>query len=114
MLLMLGRAGDSADVRDGLAIGDRLAKMALPAFEDGGAPHRGLELVLPSEAAEPREGWVLRRAGGTKVILGSDDVATVGDRLDRLARLLEAGIDVTAETTTIDLRFAGQAVLRKE
>ena len=86
--------------------------MALPGLEAPAAAHRGLELRLPSEAAEDREGWVLRRTGGTEVILGRDDVATVHERLDRLGRLLEANLGEMEETETIDLRFAGQAVLR--
>jgi hypothetical protein len=38
----------------------------------------------------------------------------VGARLDRLEQLLSAGLRELSETTSIDLRFAGQAVLRSE
>jgi cell division septal protein FtsQ len=112
--LLVGEADDSAALRAGLAIAEHLVPMALPGLEESGAAHRALALQLPSgTAANPREGWVLRGTGRTKVVLGSDDVATVHDRLDRLARLLEADLGELEETETIDLRFAGQAVLRK-
>ena len=111
--LLVGGAADSASLRDALTIAEHLEPLGLPGLEVNGSAHRALELLLPSEtAADPREGWVLRGAGGTKVILGGDDVATVHDRLDRLARLLEADLGELEKTETIDLRFAGQAVLR--
>ena len=42
---------------------------------------------------------------------GIDDVL---ERLDRLERLLAAGLGELRVATSIDLRFAGQAVLRTE
>jgi cell division septal protein FtsQ len=110
--LVVGNDSDADTLRQALAIAARLDELALPGFAQDGAPHRGLALQLPSEDAA-REGWVLRPERGPEVILGSDEAATVSDRLDRLERLLEAGLGELEETAVIDLRFAGQAVLRK-
>ena len=109
--LVVGNESDADALQHALAIAARLGELTLPGFAQDGAPHRGLVLQLPSADA-PREGWVLRPERGPKVILGSDDVGTVIDRLDRLERLLEAALSELEETTAIDLRFAGQAVLR--
>jgi cell division septal protein FtsQ len=111
--LLVGEGADPAILGLGLAIAARIEEIALPDFEEPGLPHRGLELWLPSAARDLRLGWILRRTGGSEVILGNDDVATVHERLDRLARLLESDLMELEETTAIDLRFAGQAVLRK-
>ncbi len=110
--LIVGNDSDSASRQQGLTIAARLDGLALPGFARDGAPHRGLALQLP-RADDPHQGWVLRPERGPEVILGSDDVATVTDRLDRLERLLEADLGELEETTAIDLRFAGQAVLRR-
>jgi cell division septal protein FtsQ len=111
--LLVGGGADPETLGLGLAIAARIEEIALPDFEEPDLPHRGLELWLPSAAPDPSLGFVLRRAGGSEVILGNDDVATVHERLDRLARLLESDQMELEETTAIDLRFAGQAVLRK-
>lgn len=110
--LIVGNDSVATALRHGLTISARLADLTLPSFAQDGAPHRGLSLQLPS-ADEARKGWVLRGERGPEVILGSDDEAVVAGRLDRLERLLEADLDELEGVTAIDLRFAGQAVLRK-
>ena len=110
--LIVGNDSDAASRQQGLTIAARLDELGLPGFARDGAPHRGLTLQLP-RADDARKGWVLRPERGPVVILGSDDVTTVTDRLDRLERLLEADLGELEETTAIDLRFAGQAVLRR-
>ena len=110
--LIVGNDSIAASRRQGMTIAARLAEMALPGFARDDAPHRGLILELPS-ADDARRGWVLRGEQGPEVILGSDDVAVVTGRLDRLDRLLEADLGALEAVTAIDLRFAGQAVLRK-
>ena len=110
--LLVGNDSIAASRQQGLTIAARLAELALPGFAREDAPHRGLILQLPS-ANEARKGWVLRGEQGPEVILGSDDVEVVTNRLDRLERLLEADLGELEAVTAIDLRFAGQAVLRK-
>jgi cell division septal protein FtsQ len=100
----------------GLALLDLIDALDLAGFARAEQAHRGLELLLP--ASDPGRGWVLRRTdGSTEVILGDGDVASVNERLDRLERLLSAGLREleAAESEaigSIDMRFAGQAVLR--
>lgn len=110
--LLVGSEFDAASLQRGLAIAELLDAVALPGLVRDGAPHRGLSLWVP-RADDAPTGWVLRGGRGPEVILGSGDVATVGDRIDRLERLLTAAPVELAETTSIDLRFAGQAVLRQ-
>ena len=111
-LPMLVGNDSNADLRrNGLEITDQLAELALSGIARDDAPHRGMELQLPSSTEQDR-GWVLRPERGPTVILGSDDAARVAKRLVRLQQLLEADVSEITETTTIDMRFAGQAVLR--
>ena len=100
------------DLAEALGLLDRLEGMALPGLARDELPHRGLVLGLPAPGS-PR-GWVLRCAGGAVVVLGGGHTATVAERLDRLERLLSAGLGELDRTKEIDLRFAGQAVLRTE
>ena len=111
--LLVGDASDPGALRDGIAIAEALGNADLRGLAAPGAPHRGIELLVPGAGEDGREGWVLRGAIGPAVILGRDDVAKVRDRIDRLERLLEADLGELQETETIDLRFAGQAVLRR-
>jgi len=102
--------------RQGLLLLDRLATLSLPGLARPELPHRGLRLALPADADR---GWVLVQQAvgartGRQVILGVGDTEAVGERLDRLEQLLSAGLRELSETTSIDLRFAGQAVLRSE
>ncbi len=98
-------------LRDGLVLLHHLNSLSLPGFAWGETPHRGFELRLP--VTDSGRGWVLfGHALRIEVILGSDDIATVIDRLDRLERLLSAGLEEIARTHVIDMRFAGQAVLQ--
>ena len=46
------------------------------------------------------------------MILGDGSVAEVTDRLVRLDQMLAAPLGEVQRATSIDLRFAGQAVLR--
>ena len=98
-------------MRDALALLSRLDGLVLEGLARPDRPHRGLELWLPDGDAD--SGWVLRRTQPElQVILGRGDVAAVSERLDRLERLLSAGLAETRATESIDMRFAGQAVLR--
>jgi hypothetical protein len=98
-------------LRTALELESHLASLALPGFALSEAPHRGIELQLPGAASGP--GFVLRgRGADAEVILGNDDLAVLVDRLDRLERLLAAGLGELEVTASIDMRFAGQAVLR--
>lgn len=110
--LLAGNGSDVIALQESLAIADHAEGLALPGFARHAAPHRGLALQVRG-TGDARRGWVLHAAEGPEVILGSGDVALVTDRLDRLERLLQAELDELEETTAIDLRFAGQAVLRR-
>ncbi len=109
-------AVEAVDLTEALTLLDHLDRLALPGLAQAELPHRGLVLALPGREAS--RGWVLRCAGntrtGTAVILGDGPAAAVGERLDRLERLLSAGLRELDRTKEIDLRFAGQAVLRTE
>jgi cell division septal protein FtsQ len=103
---------EEAALRDGLALSSHIGTLELRGLGRADAPHRGLLLELPR--GDSREGWILRgQPPGLEIVLGSENVATVVDRLDRLERLLAAGLDEIDRTTVIDMRFAGQAVLRR-
>jgi cell division septal protein FtsQ len=110
--LIVGKGSNPASRRAGMAIAARLAELALPGFAQADAPHRGLALQVP-QPDDDREGWILSLEAGPRVILGSQDTAIVTTRLERLERLLKADLREIEASTTIDLRFAGQAVLRK-
>jgi hypothetical protein len=104
--------GQEGLLRDGLTLLTHLNSLSLLGLAWGEAPHRGLELRLP--VAGSGRGWVLfGHAPDLEVILGSEDVATVIDRLDRLERLLAAGLEEVGRSRMIDMRFAGQAVLQE-
>lgn len=109
--------GSDAAIRDGLSLAAHIDTLELRSLSRPDAPHRGLLLELPctgSDCTGSGEGWILRgQPPGLEVVLGSEDVATVIDRLDRLERLLTAGLDEIEQTSAIDMRFAGQAVLRR-
>lgn len=112
-----GVGSDAAAIRASLSLGEVVRNLELRGLARPGAPHRGLELVLP-EADDPT-GWILRRAADTRrdeagqmVILGDGSVAEVTDRLVRLDQMLAAPLGEVQRATSIDLRFAGQAVLR--
>ena len=109
--LLVGNDSNAKSRRNGLAIAAQLAGLALPGIARNGAPHRGIALQLDSQLAG-HEGWVLRPEHGPVVILGSDEPTIVAKRLVRLQQLLEAELSEITETTLIDMRFAGQAVLR--
>ena len=109
--LLAGSDSNAKSRRNGLAIAEQLAGLTLPGIARDGTPHRGIALRLPS-GGENHEGWVLQPEHGPEVILGSDETAIVAKRLVRLQQLLEAELSEITETTTIDMRFAGQAVLR--
>ncbi|MEB2325088.1 MAG: FtsQ-type POTRA domain-containing protein [Sorangiineae bacterium] len=84
-----------------LAAGVELAR----AVERAGFAQPELELDGP----DPRSLPVLRLAGvAPRVLLGGDDLGT---QLERLTRVL-ADVPVSREVAEIDLRFAGQVVLR--
>ena len=68
------------------------------------------EVLLPTPDSEL--GWLLREPSGSSVILGDGPPAQLSGRLARLERLLDSGIDALERASTIDLRFADQAVLR--
>lgn len=68
------------------------------------------EVVLPADASP--EGWVLREPAGHEVLLGHGSEAELDDRLERLGRLFAANPAQLDQASTIDLRFAEQAVLR--
>ncbi len=96
---------------------DRLEGLALRGLARPKEAHRGLELVLPASGEDGEESgsWVLRRRDGSAaVLLGSGELASLNDRLERLEQLLGAGLPELAGVDSIDLRFAGQAVLRKQ
>ena len=62
--------------------------------------------------AEDRTGFSLRFAGSPlRVVLGREDLDS---KLRELARLLAADMPEVDDATELDLRFAGQAVLRNE
>lgn len=110
--LAAGAPGEApVDLADGLVLLDRLDNLGLHGLARVDRPHRGLVLGFP--AGEPSRGWVLRCAD-TTVILGDGPVDAVAERLERLERLLSAGLQELERTREIDLRFAGQAVLRTE
>lgn len=109
-----GDAGEPsrATLGDALTLLARLDALGLPGLANDERPHRGLALRLPGPDAT--RGWVLTRDdGATEVILGGDADAVL-ERLDRLEQLLAAGLEELERTRSIDLRFAGQAVLRTE
>jgi len=68
------------------------------------------EVVLPD--AGSHEGFRLREPARHEVLLGHGTAAEFDDRLDRLGRLLAARPAQLERASTIDLRFADQAVLR--
>ncbi len=103
-------AQEAALLRDGLSLLAYVDGLTLAGLARPDEPHRGLRLLLPDPDGE--RGWVLRGADGLEVVLGSDEVATVIERLDRVERLLGAALGELEQATTIDMRFAGQAVLR--
>ena len=70
----------------------------------------GFEVVLPEPASQ--EGWVLREPTGYEVLLGRGTAAELDERLGRLGRLFAANPAQLDHASTIDLRFAEQAVLR--
>ena len=109
--LLVGKESNANSLRNGLEIAEQLAGLTLPGIARDRTPHRGIALQLPS-LVEDQRGWVLRPERGPEVILGSDETAIVAKRLVRLQQLLEAELNEITETTTIDMRFAGQAVLR--
>jgi len=89
----------------GLELLDGLAAAGAPALADA---HGRWALRLPEGRAP--EGWVMQ--GATEVVLGREPL---GDRIGRLARLLDAHVlegEPAREGMRIDLRFAGQAVLQ--
>ena len=102
-----------------VALADTLWASELPGLGVAGAPHRGLALALP--APDSAEGWVLhaRREtshategdapGDLQVLLGREPL---GDRLERLETLRNSDMPELAQASTIDMRFAEQAVLR--
>jgi hypothetical protein len=106
--------GDPLPLAFALALLDHIAGLDLPGLSHRDLPHRGLQLTLPPRGASPdaRRGWVLRCAGEREVILGGGEALELSERLDRLEQLLAAGLGEIERTTEIDLRFAGQAVLR--
>ncbi len=66
------------------------------------------EIEVPAEATSA--GWVIHTRGNPRrVLLGKEEVKP---RLERLAMLLDAKLPEARTATEIDLRFAGQAVLR--
>jgi len=66
------------------------------------------EIELPGETGS--DGWVIHTRGNPqRVLLGNE---AVEPRLERLAMLLEARLPEARTASEIDLRFAGQAVLR--
>ena len=86
-----------------LAEAVRLARR-LP--ELGLAPPRQVEVAAEGD----ERGYSLRLAGAdTRVVLGREDLAA---RLDGFARLLALRPDEVAGASEIDVRFAGQLVLR--
>ena len=102
--LVPAAAVDPNEPSDALAAGVALAQQ-LPAFG----------LAIPAQvqipAKEDAEGFVLHLAGlSARVVLGRDDL---DERLAGLVRLIAANLNEVAEAASVDLRFAGQAVLRK-
>lgn len=69
-----------------------------------------VEIEIP--APGDREGFAVHLPGLTpRIVLGNDDL---DERLARLRRLLDAGLPDLSSATSVDLRFADQAVLRRE
>jgi cell division protein FtsQ len=67
------------------------------------------EIELPSD--DDPEGLAFRlRGSARRILVGSSDIPRA---LDRLERLLAAGLAETAASHTIDLRFADRAILRR-
>jgi hypothetical protein len=103
---------EDAELAEALGLAERLAPLELAGLASTGDAHRGIVLRLPDDDRE--RGWVLeqRRDGGTKVLLGTGSASEVAPLLGRLEQLLAARLTPVGNATTIDLRFAGQAVLR--
>ena len=68
------------------------------------------EVILPAPGSEL--GWMLQAPSGEAVILGDGPGELMSGRLANLERLLDSGLDAVEQASTIDLRFADQAVLR--
>jgi len=68
------------------------------------------EIVLPEPGSD--EGWVLRKPTSHEVLLGRGTEDELDERLSRLGRLFAANPEQLDRASTIDLRFAEQAVLR--
>jgi cell division septal protein FtsQ len=102
--LVPAAAVDPNEPSDALAAGVALAQR-LPTFG----------LAVPAQvripAKEDAEGFVLQLAGlSARVVIGREDL---DEQLAGLVRLLAANLSEVAEAASVDLRFAGQAVLRK-
>jgi cell division septal protein FtsQ len=91
----------NADVARALEIPDALRRFGLPASRE----------IAISAQGDPT-GFTLRLSGvAPRVILGWEDL---DPKLRELARLIAAELQEFAESTELDLRFAGQGILRNE
>ena len=95
-------AGEAnAELARAVGLADRLAALGL---------ERPAEVSVAAE--DDPVGFALRLPSlPARVVLGREDLDA---RLAQLAMLLESEFDELAGTTELDLRFAGQAVLRSE
>jgi hypothetical protein len=97
-----------------LAPNEANAGLAAAVAFAGSLPARGLgrptEVAFNADGA--REGYALRLEGlAPRVLLGTEELDS---KLASLAEILAAGLPGLAEAAELDLRFAGQAVLRNE
>ena len=91
-----------------LSLAESLRKSAA---QRAGVPSlAAFEIVLPAEASD--EGWILREPLRHEVLLGRGTAAELDERLERLGRVFAANPVELGQASTIDLRFAEQAVLR--
>jgi hypothetical protein len=109
----MGRA--DPQLCEALALTELLREFAgsdhgLRPFDSASASFVSFEVLLPDPHSDL--GWTLHEPSGRSVVLGNAPRDDMKERLGRLARLLDSGIGAVARASTIDLRFADQAVLR--
>ncbi len=93
-----------------LALAESVRDLAQPDASPSRNRYARSEVVLPEPGSEL--GWMLQTPSGEAVILGGGSAELLVGRLANLERLLDSGIDAVERASTIDLRFANQAVLR--
>jgi cell division protein FtsQ len=103
-----GKADD--ELCRALALAESVRDLAQPDASPSRNRYARSEVVLPEPGSEL--GWMLQTPSGEAVILGDGSAELLVGRLANFERLLDSGIDAVERASTIDLRFADQAVLR--